>query len=346
MAGARLPILVAVAVLSLGALSGCIQNNKDYYGFNADAQYQNPGVFVGNYRFTGGSSAVLVGGALAAGKPEVTHLVSTLSAYPDPANLNPSDGQVLISLAVWRPMNTTEPLPIIVDAGPYFEIGQHCKVPNQRPCAPANIVDDTIDYAGQTTPFSLRNYLPRGYAVAQLAVRGTGTSGGCMDLMGPNEVHDLDQAITWLATQPWSNGNVAMIGASYDGSTPWEVAAAGNPHLKTIIPVSGLPDIYGLMFHNGTPETRAVRLRRQLPAAGAADSRTAGSPSGPASGAVAAEARHRTSQRPRHRAGQPELDLPQGRRRLRRRASLRGLRLPSRPSRCVLGGARPPPAGA
>ena len=45
---------------------------------------------------------------------------------------------------------------------------------------------------------------------------------------------------TWLGTQPWSNGKVGMIGKSYDGSTPWQAATFGNPHLATIVPMSGL----------------------------------------------------------------------------------------------------------
>lgn len=259
MASRAIAILLPVALLAM-ALSGCMARLPtpagvdQYYGFDADAQYKNPGVFQGNYSF-GQGSTVLVGGYLTHGDPEVVHLLSTLPAYPSPVGESANDGAVYITMAIWRPDNATGPVPVIIDAGPYYEEGQHCLRPGQNPCT-AGLVDDTIDYPGQTTPFLLRNFLPKGYAVAQVAVRGTGTSGGCMDLMGPSEVHDLDQAITYLGEQTWSNGNVAMIGASYDGSTPWEVASTGNPHLKTIIPVSGLPDIYDLMFHNGTPETR------------------------------------------------------------------------------------------
>ena len=36
-------------------------------------------------------------------------------------------------------------------------------------------------------------------------------------------------ALNELGTQDWSNGNVGMIGKSYDGSTPWEAAMYGNP---------------------------------------------------------------------------------------------------------------------
>lgn len=102
------------------------------------------------------------------------------------------------------------------------------------------------------------NLVPQGYAVAIVAARGTADSGGCMDLMGPKEQADLDQAVTWLGTRPWSNGNVGMTGLSYEGSTPWEVAALGNPHLKTVVPIEGVPDFFSLLFHDGAPEARAL----------------------------------------------------------------------------------------
>ena len=102
------------------------------------------------------------------------------------------------------------------------------------------------------------NLVPQGYAVAIVAVRGTADSGGCMDLMGPLEGADLDQAVTWLGTRSWSNGNVGMTGLSYEGSTPWEVAARGNPHLKTIVPVEGVSDFFDLLYHDGAPEARAL----------------------------------------------------------------------------------------
>ena len=73
-----------------------------------------------------------------------------------------------------------------------------------------------------------------------------------MDLLGPLERADLDQAVTWLGEQPWSNGNVGLFGISYDGSTPWQVAATGNPHLKTIVPMEGITDYFQLDYRNGT----------------------------------------------------------------------------------------------
>jgi predicted acyl esterase len=251
----RRPALALALLLAAGTLSGCLGQYDEYESFDPDREYKNPGVFPGTYNFAS-PSVVLVPGLLQPGEPEVVQLRSRLPAY-DSAAGELSEATVLITMAIWRPLNHTEPVPIIIDAGPYYEQGTHCRVPNQDPCR-AGYENDTITTVGQSTEQGLESFLPHGYAIVQLAVRGTGTSGGCMDLLGPSEQHDLDQAITWLAEQPWSNGNVAMIGTSYDGSTPWEVAAMGNPALKTIVPISGLPDIYDLMFHNGSAETRGA----------------------------------------------------------------------------------------
>lgn len=109
-----------------------------------------------------------------------------------------------------------------------------------------------------------QNFVQHGYAVAGISVRGTGDSGGCMDLMGEREIKDLDQALTWLGEQPWSSGSIGLIGLSYDGSTPWSAAATGNKYVKTIVPISGVPDVYQLMFKNGSAESRGPFLLNAL----------------------------------------------------------------------------------
>jgi putative CocE/NonD family hydrolase len=138
-----------------------------------------------------------------------------------------------------------ERVPVIVDAGPYFHPMQTLDL---RACEPR----------------LTENFVPQGYAVALVAVRGTSDSGGCMDLFGPNEQADLDQAISWLGRQPWSSGSVGMIGISYDGGTPWEVAAFGNRHLKTIVPISGVPDVFELLFGGGTPDWRGPAVLNDI----------------------------------------------------------------------------------
>lgn len=155
---------------------------------------------------------------------------------------------VSIQIGLVRPrVPAGKDVPVIVDASPYFHaLGS---MDWTRCLSVARLVD---------------NYVAHGYAVAAVPVRGTGDSGGCMNLMGPDERAELDQTITWLGTQGWSNGSVAMIGKSYDGSTPWMVAAQGNPHLKTIVPASGVPDLFTLLYGAGTPDWRGPLILNDI----------------------------------------------------------------------------------
>jgi len=151
---------------------------------------------------------------------------------------SPVDGAT-IQIGLLRPkVPAGTQVPVLVDASPYYHALQTLDL---RACA----------------PFLADNFVDQGYAVALVPVRGTSDNGGCMDLMGPKERADLNRAVTWLGTQPWSNGSVGMIGLSYDGSTPWEVASLGNPHLKTIVPEEGVLSQFNLLFRGGTPDWRA-----------------------------------------------------------------------------------------
>lgn len=143
-----------------------------------------------------------------------------------------------IQIGLIRP-DTTEEVPVIVRATPYTDDLRH---------------DDVARCWG--TERLAGNYVQHGYAVATVAVRGTGGSGGCMSVHGPAERRDLDRSVTYLGTRGWSNGNVGMSGMSYDGGTQWEVAGMGNPHLKTIVPMGSVTDHYSLMYRNGAVELR------------------------------------------------------------------------------------------
>lgn len=220
---ARAAVGLIVSALLATGLAGCLGETPLAAGGIAPVGLP---VVAGSYNFTKNFSQVLQTGAYGILPIELALLQSDL----DDAD---------IPIGIFRPdVPEDVKVPIIVHASPYF--------------AP-----DLASEGNQNRMARMReNFVQHGYPVVELPVRGTANAGGCMDLMGRKERHDLDQAITWLATQPWSNGNVGLIGVSYDGSTPFEMAATQNPHVKTIVPVSGLPDIYDLMFRNGTAETR------------------------------------------------------------------------------------------
>ncbi len=153
----------------------------------------------------------------------------------------------LISLAVWRP-NVPEGIqvPVIAEFGPYF----------QEPSVETPTIEVPGSWLGS---MMVEQLLPHGYAFAQVSVTGTGRSNHCMDLMGTAEQLGNDAAVRWLGEQNWSNGNVGLIGKSYDGSTPWQAAMFGSEHdyLKTIVPISGLIGVKELMWRNGSAEARA-----------------------------------------------------------------------------------------
>jgi predicted acyl esterase len=120
---------------------------------------------------------------------------------------------------------------------------------------PAPVVLDVTPYYGGGAPTGLgrvgTELIARGYAVGVSSVRGTGNSGGCFTQGGPTEATDTAAVIEHLASQPWSNGNVGLMGVSYDGTTPQDVWVEAPPALKTIVPISGISDMYKYNFVNG-----------------------------------------------------------------------------------------------
>ena len=153
-----------------------------------------------------------------------------------------------VHLSYWLPSNTVEgaQVPVIAVISPYFSYGS----PGDE-SSPTNIVG-----AGRGE-FIYDNFIPHGYAFAQVAVFATEDSTGCFDYRGDGEGLSIHTAVEWLGQQNWSNGNVAIYGKSYEGATAWEAAAQGSPHLKTIVPISGTTALGPLLYKNGSAEARS-----------------------------------------------------------------------------------------
>ena len=89
----------------------------------------------------------------------------------------------------------------------------------------------------------------RGYAGVVVDARGKRLSG---DTIRPyeTEADDAAAAVEWIATQPWSDGRVAMYGGSYSGFAAWAATKRMPPALKTIVPyVAAIPG-QGLPMEN------------------------------------------------------------------------------------------------
>lgn len=94
-------------------------------------------------------------------------------------------------------------------------------------------------------------FVPRGYVHVIANCRGTGGSGGVFGFFDAQERQDMYDLVEWAAQQPWSDGNVGMVGISYFAMTQLEAAVEQPPHLKAIFPVAGTFDLYETASHHG-----------------------------------------------------------------------------------------------
>lgn len=86
----------------------------------------------------------------------------------------------------------------------------------------------------------------RGYVSARVDIRGFGSSEGRPPEREYSEQEQADgeQVIAWLATQPWSNGNVGMFGISWGGFNAIQMAMRNTPHLKAIIAIAATDQLF------------------------------------------------------------------------------------------------------
>src|SRR3954453_19812713 len=143
-----------------------------------------------------------------------------------------------IRVEIARP-DTKAPVPVILTYSPYNTLEESLA----RPDGSGNLADDSVG----------KRYVAKGYARAVADVIGTRNSTGCWDYGGPKEQHSGVDLVNALSKTAWSNGRVAMIGGSYDGTTANMVAARGAdvPGLAAIAPQAAINHWYGYAFQDG-----------------------------------------------------------------------------------------------
>jgi hypothetical protein len=88
-------------------------------------------------------------------------------------------------------------------------------------------------------------FVPRGYALVAVDVRGTGASFGNRDsFRSPRERDDYARIAEWVVAQPWSDGRIGATGISYVGAACDFLASSGNPAVRAIAPISAVWDTY------------------------------------------------------------------------------------------------------
>ena len=104
---------------------------------------------------------------------------------------------------------------------------------------------------------STYNHAHKGYVLVAASLRGTGCSGGQLDLFDPRSSLDGAEIIEdWLPTQDWYDpaAGVGIFGHSYAGLTGFLVAAEQPDGLEAVA-VSGLIDDFyrGILYPGGVP---------------------------------------------------------------------------------------------
>jgi predicted acyl esterase len=176
---------------------------------------------------------------------------STLPATSEPPGANADNGsvdtgadvgpvrQILVGTKIdaWVPMTDGVFLAITLYL-PDVSVGA-------QPCILEALPYRKDDMTSSYRPEYVRLRDEHAYAVARLDLRGTGSSGGrAIDEYPAQEQRDLAEVLSWLAAQPWCDGNIGMYGTSYSGFNSLQMACERPAELKAIIAIYATDDRY------------------------------------------------------------------------------------------------------
>lgn len=134
-----------------------------------------------------------------------------LHAEPETVMVTMTDG-VKLATDIYKPAGSTEKLPVILTRTPYNKAG-----------------------AKKHGEYFSRH----GYIFIAQDTRGRYASEGVWHWMTDDGKDGVDCA-KWIIAQPWSDGQIGMIGTSYVGGTQHAMALAKAPGLATVIPVDAV----------------------------------------------------------------------------------------------------------
>ncbi|GAA1005987.1 CocE/NonD family hydrolase [Nocardiopsis tropica] len=111
----------------------------------------------------------------------------------------------------------------------------------------------TVDLSGGLLEgFGINRRLVRsGYAQVIVDVRGTGTSHGVWQILGPREQQDSVEVMDWAREQPWCNGKLGMGGWSYSAINSLQAAGHNPEGLGAIFAIEGSEDIVRDIYITG-----------------------------------------------------------------------------------------------
>ena len=157
-----------------------------------------------------------------------------------------SDGVNKLHADVLRPkgMGLEGKTPVILTVSPYT---------NHAGATSPSMAD--MQASGPSPRFydflNLSGALTKGYTYVMVDLPGDGGSGGCNDWGGTREQIAVRDAVEWAASQPWSNGKVALLGKSYDGWTGLMGVAQQPEGLAAVVSLEPVYSGYRYIYMNG-----------------------------------------------------------------------------------------------
>lgn len=146
-----------------------------------------------------------------------------------------------LAVDLYRPVKDGQPV-----ATPYPVVWMH--TPYQRG---VRAPDGSVQRTGSNY-MEPRDLTRHGYVVAIVDTRGKGASFGWRrGMQDSTEARDAYDMTEWFARQPWSNGQVGMMGCSYVGGTQDNAASVTPPSLKAIFPGATTFNRYDFVARGG-----------------------------------------------------------------------------------------------
>ena len=148
-----------------------------------------------------------------------------------------SDG---VRLHTWvRRVPPDQPRPVLIEMESYARPDNGC--PSHVP--------------GDYYPHLLSQDVFDRFTIVHVSLRGTGSSEGVFDMMGPDTQRDVREVIAWTRTQPWSDGRVVLTGGS--GTAFFAHHGLREPGVVMAIIQSSCADMYRCFRRGGSYNTLA-----------------------------------------------------------------------------------------
>lgn len=120
-------------------------------------------------------------------------------------------------------------------------IALHTSITGEAPLAARPTIVEFTPYALGPT----RSFAGAAYNSLIVHARGTGRSAGGWDVAGPREQRDIAEVLAWACKQPWSNGDLALYGASASAIAAYTAMRdKALPCVRTAVLAAGTSSLY------------------------------------------------------------------------------------------------------